>query len=125
MIRIEVHHYLHFDAGQLAGIESSLAQLLANGKATDMKIDEALDAIKQVGEDQSTATQTLLTAITDVAAAVNELEETVKGLENLTPAQEAALTAALDKFRTNTQGVTDAAAAAAAAAADARDGTAT
>lgn len=42
-MRIEIHHYLHFDTGQFAGIEASLSSLIAQGKANMTAITDAFD----------------------------------------------------------------------------------
>ncbi|MCC7041093.1 MAG: hypothetical protein IT516_12365 [Burkholderiales bacterium] len=92
-----------------------------------MKVQEAIDAINQVGDEQAAAKDVLLQEVAKVGDAVNGLEQQLRdALEGaLSAEQEAAVNAALERFRGNTQAITDAAAAVKAGTDDATDGTST
>lgn len=92
-----------------------------------MKVQEAIDAINQVGDEQAAAKDVLLQEVAKVGDAVNGLEQQLRdALEGaLSAEQEAAVNAALERFRGNTQAITDAAAAVKVGTDDATDGTST
>lgn len=82
--RIDVHHFLHFDAGQLSGIESSLS-LIKKGltiiMTTTTEIRDAALAVKAKVDAFQPA----------VDAAEARITALIKQLGTLTPAQQAEL----------------------------------
>lgn len=66
---IQVHHYIHFDAGQLSGIESSLSTIL--GKVSTMSndltnLDAKLDELKAKSDETQATLAGLAQAIIDL-----------------------------------------------------------
>ena len=125
-IKFEKEFYVAM--GQFTAAVNNLTQVVATqGKAITMKVDEALEAIKQAGDDQAAASNVLLQEVAKVGDAVNALEQQIIDAlaGTLTTDQQAKLDAALAAFRANTQAITDAAAAVKAGTDDAGDGTAT
>lgn len=127
MALFEVNSTLRLPPEFFTAVSSVVTAIHAEGRKINMKLDEALDAIKQVGDEQAVAKDTLLQEVAKVGDAVNALEQQISDAlaGTLTPEQEQKLADALANFRSNTQSITDAAAAVKAGTDDAGDGTAT
>lgn len=125
-IRFEPAFYVAVD--QIAAALNNLTHVVqTTGALIVTTLDEALDAIKQVGDDQAAARDVLLGEVAKVGAAVNALEDQIRTAMGgaLSQAQQDRLDVALANFKANTQAITDAAATVKAGTDDAADGTAT
>lgn len=123
-ITIRFEHEFYAVMGRIADAGAATVNLL---EGMNMKLDEALDAIGQVGDEQAAAKDVLLQEVGKVGAAVDGLEQQLRDAVSgeLSPEAQAKFDAAMTKFRGNTQGMTDAAATVKAGTDDATDGTST
>jgi peptidoglycan hydrolase CwlO-like protein len=73
-LSIEVHHYLHFDAGQLSGIEASLVSLTrkVTAMANDVTgLDAKLDELKAKSDESNATLAGLAQAVVDLKNAAD------------------------------------------------------
>lgn len=120
-IRFYVHHYVHFDARLLAGIESSLANL----RKGQIKIMATLDELVAESAANKAAIADLKPAVEAIPGAIDALEAAVTAAIKDAPISaenQAKIDEAMDNLRGTSAEIADATAKLNAAAADAADG---
>lgn len=83
MIRIEIHHFLHLDAGQLTGIEASLSnltQLVTKGFAT---MSAELDRLTTEVTETATVIDSAIVLIGGLAQQIRDLQNDPAALSAL------------------------------------------
>jgi peptidoglycan hydrolase CwlO-like protein len=83
MIQINVHHYLHFDTGQLAGIEASLSELtkLVTKGFADMSAE--LDTLTTEVAENNAVIDSAVTLISGLAQQIASLKNDPVALQAL------------------------------------------